>query len=216
MEIIRDIPQGSDEWFALRIGSLGGSSISKAVAKGEGKTRKQLLYDMVGEILANQKKEHFKSKPMEDGITFEDDARNLYVFKKDCEVDQISMFKDGPHKHYSPDGVIGDTGLLEIKCVIPSTYVEAKITGVVPTDYRRQIQWGLAVSEMEWCDYVVYCPAIGELIIQRLVRDEKEIQILKAGADDFITDMLRMYKAVLGDPGNMLSPEQENMDDIPI
>jgi len=201
MEIIKDIPQGSDEWMKMRIGSIGGSSISPAVAKGEGKMRKSLLYTMVGEMLSGQKKETFKSKEMENGLTFEDDGRTLYSFMTDTEVEQIAMFRDGPNKHASPDGVVGDDGLIEIKTVIPSTFVEYKNTGVIPTDYRRQIQWTLHISGRKWCDYVVHCPAIKEIaavVITRVWRDEKEIYILNDGADMFIEEMLEMYKKITG------------------
>jgi hypothetical protein len=105
METITSFNQGDTEWHKARIGSLGGSSIGKAVAKGEGKVRKQLLYDMVGEILAGEKKETFKTVYMEEGIKYEGEARDLYAFKFDIEVEEIAMFRDGPHKHASPDGI---------------------------------------------------------------------------------------------------------------
>ena len=197
--IIHNCVQGSDEWMTLRIGSIGGSSISKVMAKGEGKTRKALLYDMVGEMLAGCKKERFVSGPMKDGIEYEDEARNLYSFMTDNEVEQIGFFKEGPHKHYSPDGCAGESGIIEIKTVIPSTFVEYKYTGKIPTDYRRQMQWGLYISGRAWCDYVVYAPAVKSgvpLIVRRLERDEKEIAELDAGADEFIEEMLKVYEAV--------------------
>ena len=201
MEIITEIPQGSDDWFQLRIGSIGGSSISSAVAKGEGKVRLGLMYDMVGEMLSGQKKESYKSKPMEDGLTFEDDARTLYSFMTDSGVHQIAMFRDGQHKHYSPDGCVGDDGLIEIKTVIPSTFVEFKATGTIPTDYKRQMHWGLHISGRKWCDYVIYSPAIKEISaieITRIWRDPKEIYVLNDGADMFIEEMLTLYTKITG------------------
>lgn len=195
MEIITSFAQGDPEWLKARIGSIGGSSISKAVAKGEGKIRKQLLYDMVGEILSGEKKEGYRDKNMEAGLEYEDEARSLYAFRNDVEVEQIAMFKDGPHKHASPDGLIGGDGTIEIKTVIPSVYVESKLTGKIPTQYRKQIMWGLKRSLRGWCDYTVYCPYVKEidpLLVIRLERDEKEIVELEAGADEFIAEMLSM------------------------
>jgi len=196
---IHNCVQGSDEWHNLRIGSIGGSGISKVMAKGEGKTRKQLLYDMVGEMLSGRKKDGFVSGPMKDGVLFEDEARNLYSFMTDAEVVQIGFFQGKPHTHFSPDGCVGDNGIIEIKTVIPSTFVEYKLSGKIPADYRRQMQWGLHISGREWCDYVVYSPAVKNtvpLIVRRLDRDEKEIAEMDSEADEFIKDMLRVYEAV--------------------
>ena len=197
MNIITDCIQGDPAWLALRIGSIGGSSISKAVAKGEGKMRKQLLYDMVGEILSGEKKDSFKTFHMEEGLKYEDEARSLYAFRDDVQVEQIAMFKDGPHKHASPDGCVGVAGMIEIKTVIPSVFVEGKLTGKIPTAYRKQIQWGLKRSGRSWCDYVVYCPYVKDidpLLVIRLRRDEKEIAELEVGADEFIAEMLEMVE----------------------
>ena len=162
----------------MRIGSIGGSSIGKAVAKGEGKVRKQLLYDMTGEILSGEKKEAFRTIHMEEGLKYEDEARSLYAFRMDVEVEQVAMYKDGPYKHTSPDGIVGADGMIEIKTVIPSVYVESKLTGKIPTAYRKQMMWGLKRSGRVWCDYSVFCPYVKEidpLMVIRVQRDEKEI-----------------------------------------
>jgi putative phage-type endonuclease len=197
MEIINNYNQGDPEWHKARIGSIGGSSIGKAVAKGEGKVRKQLLYDMVGEILSGEKKDGYRNSYMEEGLKYEDEARSLYAFQAGVEVAQIAMFRDGPHKHSSPDGVIGTDGMIEIKTVIPSVFVEAKLTGKITTQYRKQMLWGLRRSGRSWVDYAVYCPYVKDidpLLIIRLERDEKEIAELENGADEFISEMLEMVE----------------------
>ena len=93
METYRDIDQGSLEWMALRIGSIGGSSIGKAVAGGQGKVKTQLLYDMVGEILAGEKKTGYSNHDMQIGIEMEPKARNLYEFLNDVEVEVVALVK---------------------------------------------------------------------------------------------------------------------------
>jgi hypothetical protein len=196
MEVITSMDQGSLDWHLLRIGSLGGSRIAKAVAEGKDRrTRTQLLYDMVGEILEGEIKQGWQSKEMEAGLAYEDEARAAYCFHMDCEVTQIAMFKDGPNRHYSPDGVVGENGLIEIKTVIPSTFVAVKDTGKVDTGYRKQMQWGLRISGREWVDYAVYCPHVKDispLYVSRQYRDEKEIAELEEGAGWFIGDMLEL------------------------
>jgi len=196
IEII-DISQGSPEWNTLRIGSIGGSSISKAVAKGQGKTRKQLMYNMVGEILSSEKKQGYMSHEMAEGIKYEPKARAYYSMVYGVVVREIALIKDGAHKHVSPDGLVGGDGMVEIKTAIPSVFVETKDTGKIATDRRRQIQWSLKRAQRQWCDYVMYCPYLKEgvesMIVIRVDRDEKEIEFLEAGADEFIDEMVGLF-----------------------
>ena len=201
MEIYRDIIQGSPEWNALRIGSIGGSSISKAVAGGQGKTRIQLMYDLVGEILSGQKKEGYVSQDMLAGIENEAKARDLYSSIYDVEIEQIGLIKYSEFKHYSPDGLISPVGMAEIKYAIPSVFVETKATGKIATDRRRQMQYGMGVCNREWCDYIMYCPAVEKtvdpLFVIHVQRDEKEIEWLNAECDKFINDMKSLLLTIM-------------------
>jgi hypothetical protein len=149
--------------------------------------------------LSGEKKQTYQDYHMAEGIKYEPEARNLYAFRTDSEVEEIAMFRDGPHKHASPDGVIGIEGMIEIKTVIPSVFVESKLTGNIPTNYRKQMQWGLHISGRKWCDYVIFCPYVKDvdpLLITRLTRNEKEIEELNSGADNFISEMLSMVEAM--------------------
>ena len=92
MEII-ECDQLSEEWYSARIGSIGGSSISAVVAKGEGKMRKSLLYRLIGEILSGVKYEGYSNADMQRGIEQEPDARNMYEFITSNEVKQIGLVK---------------------------------------------------------------------------------------------------------------------------
>jgi len=201
MEIIDTIDQLSPEWMALRIGSIGGSSISKAVAKGEGKVRKGLMYALVGELMSGKKKQQKPTDDMKAGIEYEPTARTFYEFNRDVEVRQIAIIKDGPHKHVSPDGLVGTDGGVEIKIAIPSVFVETKVTRKIATDRRKQCQWTLRRANLTWIDYVMYCPYLKDdifpMFTMRLERDEKEIATLEVGADEFIEEMLEMWKEAL-------------------
>jgi hypothetical protein len=92
MEII-DIPQGSDEWFTQRLGSIGGSSIASVVAGGQGKTRKTLMYRLIGEILSGVKYDGYQNADMIRGLEQEPDARNLYEFITGNEVKEVGLVK---------------------------------------------------------------------------------------------------------------------------
>ena len=105
------------------------------------------------------------------------------------------------HKHYSPDGLVGDNGMIEIKSVIPSVQVETILSGKVPAAYRKQIQWGLHICERQWCDFISYSPLIScqPIFIIRVERDENLIAELDEGADKFIEEMLLIVKQIKGD-----------------
>jgi len=92
MEIV-DYDQLSDEWFKARIGSIGGSSIASAVAKGQGKTRKTLMYRLAGEILSGVKYEGYQNADMQRGIEQEPDARSMYEFITGNEVKEVGLVK---------------------------------------------------------------------------------------------------------------------------
>ena len=202
MEINRDIQQRTPKWDAARIFSIGGSSISKAVAAGKGKTRNQLLYDFVGEVLSGEKKPlGFSRKWIEDGNKFEADGLELYEFLNDVQLDRVGIVTHSEHKHFSPDSLCGDDGLIELKTVIPSTFVERVDTGNVPTDHRRQCQWGMFICERKWAKYILYCPAVKKkrepLHVIHIKRDEKEIRWLNDECNKFIVEMKSLLLKVM-------------------
>ena len=190
MEIINCV-QGSPEWFAARIGSIGGSSIASVVAGGQGKMRKSLLYRLAGEILSGVKYEGYKNADMDRGIEQETDARNVYAMEREIEVQQIGLVKMDEFTHYSPDGLVGDDGLIEIKCVIPSVHIETIDTEKIDGGYIKQIQWGLFITQRQYCDFISWSPLVTDypIWIKRVERDEKVIKDLNDGADKFIDEL---------------------------
>ena len=197
---ILDMPQGSDEWYAERIGSIGGSSIASVVAGGQGKMRKNLMYRLAGEILSGAKYDGFKNEHMERGTEQEAEARDMYEFITGNEVAQVGLVKLTDHKHESPDGLVGEDGKIEIKCVIPSVHVETIISDKVPSGYNKQIQWGMFICERQWCDFVSYSPLITSrpIWIKRVERNEKLIKELDTGADTFIKEMWVIIDTIMG------------------
>ena len=190
MEIINCV-QGSPEWFAARIGSIGGSSIASVVAGGQGKMRKSLLYRLAGEILSGVKYEGYKNADMDRGIEQETDARNVYAMEREIEVQQIGLVKMDEFTHYSPDGLVGDDGLIEIKCVIPSVHIETIDTDKIDGGYLKQINWGLFITQRQYCDFISWSPLVTDypVWIKRVYRDEKLIKELNEGADKFIDEL---------------------------
>lgn len=198
MEIYRDIIQGSPEWFALRIGSIGGSSIADVVARGQGKTRNNLLYRLAGEILSGVKYEGYRNADIDRGLEQESEARQLYELVTGNTVEQVGLIKESDHTHDSPDGLVDTDGMIEIKCVIPSVHVETILQNDIPAAYRKQVQWGLSVCDRQWVDFVSYSPLIIDhpILIIRRGRDEKMIKELRDGAEKFLGELATIIRKV--------------------
>ena len=109
MEIIRDCEQLSDRWFSLRIGSVGGSSIKDLMAKGQGKSRKKLKYQLAEEILTGIKHKGYVSKAMEEGTRREPESRKDFCLYTALDVEEVALIKGRlPGTHCSPDGLTSD------------------------------------------------------------------------------------------------------------
>lgn len=192
------IEQGSDEWFKARLGSIGGSSIAAAVAGGTGATRQTLMYKLAGQILSGVWEDGYKSEAMIQGTVREPEARTLYELIQGVEVEQVGLVKDHQHKHVSPDGLVGHNGMIEIKSPQIPSHIATLDKQAVPSQYVKQIHWGLQRAEREWVDYTSYCPEITSkpIFIKRYYRDEKLIKKLEEGADQFIVEMLELVERV--------------------
>lgn len=198
MEIFKDIIQGSPEWDALRIGSIGGSSVADVVAGGQGKTRKNLLYRMAGEILSGVKYEGYRNAHMDRGIEQETEARELYQLVTGNLVEQVGLVRENEHIHCSPDGLIGDNSILEIKCVIPSVHIETILADEIPAEYRKQCQWSLSVCQRTRVHFVSYSPlvSVNPIWIIRRGRDEALIRELREGVGKFLIDLAMIVKKI--------------------
>lgn len=186
MNIITDIEQGSEEWLALRLGKVTASRFSDAMSKGRGsapsKTRQSYMYQLAAEILTGQPEDSYSNKYMEWGNECEPQARSMYEFDTGHEVQQVAFIEHDEYIGVSPDGLIGDNGLLEIKCPKTTTQIERYLKGGFPATYKAQVQGQLWVSKREWCDFVSFDPRINgdaSYFKIRVERDEEYIDSLK-------------------------------------
>lgn len=196
MEII-ECEQGSPEWFKHRLGSIGGSSISSVMAKGQGKMRKNLMYRLAGEILSGQNYEGYSNAHMERGLELEDEARNVYSAVSGNEVRQVGLAVRDKYRHYSPDGLINN-GIIEVKCTIPSVHIDIIIQNEIPPEYRKQCQWGLSICEVEEIDFISYSPTVIDKPIWIISRpkDQKLIKEMHEEASKFLFEMAMLIKKV--------------------
>jgi putative phage-type endonuclease len=192
------LEQGSDEWKAARIGHVSASNAAAVMSKTkEGKessTRKAYKIKLVAERLTGQAQETYKNAAMEWGNEQEPYARMAYEAMQNVFVEKTGFWKH-PNKKWigvSPDGLVGDDGLIEIKCPNTTTHLEYIWDGVVPTEYRKQIQMQLWVTGRQWCDFVSYDPRLpvkNQLFVKRCMRDEDLILEMENEVTKFLGEI---------------------------
>jgi putative phage-type endonuclease len=214
-----DIEQGSDEWHAIRRGVITASAIAKLLT-GTGKpanndTSRAQLYQLLAERITGESEASFYNDDMARGHLLEPFARDLYAanYAPVQECGFISRQLSGVVIGYSPDGLVGDDGLIEIKSPRPKTHLKSLLTNQVPGEYVPQVQTGLAVSGRAWCDFISYAPGL-PLFVRRVERDEQLIaQIIAAAqaAEEHLAGMLVIYEDLAAQyPATKpIQPEQE-------
>lgn len=195
-----DVEQGTPEWKAARAGMPTASMFKDALAKGEGKTRRTYMLKLIGERLTGELSEGYSNGHMERGTEMEPEARDAYAWHADVEPVPVGFVVNdglidlGP-VGCSPDNMIGEAGLLEIKTKLPHIQCEVLLKGEVPTEHLKQIHGAIWVCEREWCDFVSYWPGL-PTFIKRVYRDEKVITELKTGLTDFYVEMLELERQI--------------------
>lgn len=178
-----EIEQGTDEWHALRRGLITASTIdSLLTATGKpanNETSRRALYRLLAERITNRSDPSFYSDDMARGHLLEPYARDLYAahYGEVQECGFITAHLGGVVIGYSPDGLVGADGLIEIKSPRMATHIKSLLTNQVPSEYISQVQTGLAVADRQWCDFISYCPGL-PLFVKRCVRDEPYISAL--------------------------------------
>jgi len=191
VQIIKGIDQGSEEWLKLRLGVATASNFDKIITPtGKESTQfEKYALELATQTLVSEPDSSYKNEAMQRGNALEPLARQLYQENTLNFVEEITMFKsDRGDFGYSPDGLIGEDGLLEIKCPLATTHLKYLIDNKLPSEYIPQVQGGLLVSGRKWCDFVSYHPNFKErnMLIIRVERDEDFISKLKEGIDKTI------------------------------
>ena len=192
-----EIIQGSPEWFAVRSGKVTASRVADVLSKGrdgESASRKNYKADLVVERLTQQKTAGFSSSAMQWGVDTEPQARAAYEVTTCDFVEQIA-FVDHPsivNFGCSPDGLVGDEGLIEIKCPNTATHLDYLEADAPPKKYFIQMQSQMAVTGRKWCDFVSFDPRLPdglELFIVRVNRDDKYIKIMEDEVSKFLQEI---------------------------
>jgi putative phage-type endonuclease len=195
--MIEMMDQGSDEWFAARIGKVTASRVADVIAKtktGFSASRENYMAQLVCERLTGQKADGFTNSAMQWGTETEPLARAAYESLKDVLVDEVGFV---PHPSIimagaSPDGLVGDDGLLEIKCPNTATHIETLLSQTVPGKYNTQMQFQMACTDRGWCDFVSFdnrLPEELQLFVKRIPRDNMYIRLMEDEIVKFLNEL---------------------------
>lgn len=191
------IEQGSKEWLAARCGLVTASRINDVMAKiktGEAATRRNYRAQVVAERMTGKPTETFTNGAMQWGTETEPFARAAYEVSHSVFVDQVGLILHPEIKFSgaSPDGLVGDDGLIEIKCPNTATHIGYAIAGAVPSDYQNQMLWQMECTGRAWCDFVSFDPRMPDemqLFCVRFMRDQKRIDEIKAEVIKFLGEV---------------------------
>ena len=193
--------QGSDEWYAARLGKVTASRAADVLTKKGSAARSNLSAQLVLERITKTKAESFQSPSMQWGIDQEPTAKLFYEASRDVLVESVG-FVQHPSIEYagaSPDGLVGANGLVEIKCPNTATMIDIILTKKIPTNHITQMQMQMACTQRDWCDYVVFDPRMppkAKLFIKRINRDKVFIDLMEKEIILFLKDVESNYQSI--------------------
>lgn len=193
-----DLVQGSDEWRSYRAGRLTASCVADALATtktGWGASRANLMATMIAERLTGAPADSYTNTAMQWGTEKEPEARAVYEFMHSVTVEQVG-FVDHPTIEMagcSPDGLVGNDGLVEIKCPNTATHIDTLLGQKIPQKYEHQMQFQMACTGRKWCDFVSFDPRMPgdmQFFVKRLSRlEDDRMADFEKQIRDFLTEL---------------------------
>lgn len=200
------IEQGSEEWFNARLGKITSSRVSDVMAKtrsGYGASRKNYMMELLCQRLTGRREEGFTSAAMQRGIDLEPLARSAYELH--CgEIVQETGFVIHPHYNdigASPDGLVGDFGLVEIKCPNTAQHVSCIQSGEPDSKYWWQMQCQMFCTDRKWCDFASFddrMPEELQIFVCRVERDDQAISEMLDECLEFIGELNKLEGEMRG------------------
>ena len=199
------LEQGTDEWKMARLGHVSASNLDAVMAKvktGESKTRLDYKIRVATEQITNAIQDSYSNQYMEWGIEQEPFARMAYEACTESFVEKTGFWKHPDIKWFgcSPDGLVGDDGLIEIKCPKSTTHVKYLLDNKLPDDYYWQVHGQMLVTGRKWVDFISFDPRMPEhkqLFITRVNRDEEIMAQLKVAVIGFLSEVDEMIQRIL-------------------
>lgn len=202
--------QRTDEWFAARLGKVTASRVADIIAKtksGYSTSRANYMAELVAERLSGKKGDSYSNSAMQWGVDQEPNARAAYESMKGVLVQEVGFTPHPtiPNSGASPDGLVDDVGLIEIKCPFTATHIDFLTTEVIPEKYLTQMQWQMACTGRLWCDFASYDPRLPErmqLKVKRVPRDPMMVSHLETEVSQFLFELnakVAKLKSIYGD-----------------
>ena len=183
-----ECPQGEKQWFIERLGKPSSSRFGEILTPTglPSKQAKKYMMELSGERLIGYKPQSYQNINMLRGSEMENEARQFYEMINNVEVRQIGCCFPDERRLWvsSPDGLVGDDGLIEIKCPTLPVAVEYLLAHKIPTKYIPQCQGQLLVTGRKWVDFLSYYPGLPPLIL-KVERNDKFCAALKVELESF-------------------------------
>ena len=191
--------QGTEEWLSARRGRITASRMSAIMAKGRNgapsATRAACMGELIAEYLTGSSPETYTNADMQRGTDLEPAARSAYEVATGQMVREVGLVLHQKNERFgaSPDGVVGEEGLLEIKCPRTHVHIAYTLSGKPPSEYLPQMAWQAACCGRKWVDFASYDPNMPErlqLFIVRYEPTQEYMAELEAEAEAFLVEMM--------------------------
>ena len=198
--------QRTDDWFAARCGRITASRLADVMAKtksGYSASRKNYMMELICQRLTGKCEPGFTSGPMMRGTELEPLAREMYVLNQfDAEVTEVGFIPHPTIEWFgaSPDGLVNDDGLIEIKCPNTATHIETMRTGKPKREYILQMHAQMMCTGRNWCDFVSFDNRLPEDLSYfetRIHRDATLVQEIESEISDFLSDLDKEIASIM-------------------
>ena len=190
---IYNFEQRTEEWYACRRGKMTASNASIILANGKG--LETYIYSLMADYYSIAEKVNYTNPDIERGILLEPEARIEFEFYTGLNVEEVGFVELDEYCGVSPDGLIGDDGLIEIKCPKDDIYFRLLLNDNIKPEYIAQMQMQMFVTERQYCYFVSYNPNFEKtLYIKKINRDEEMIVKIQAGLD-YGTKLIKEIKS---------------------
>ena len=184
--------QGTPEWLSERAGKVTASMVSNVLMKPETAGFRDYQAQLVAEILTGKPQgSDYTNAAMQFGTETEPLARSAYEVHTGMTVTEVGLCQHPTISRAgaSPDGLVGEFGLVEIKCPKVATHLAYLIADAVPAGYKNQMMWQMACTGRQWCDFVSFRPDLPEhlqMFLIRFNRDPARIIVLETAVIAFL------------------------------
>lgn len=206
--VLPSLVQGSDQWLEQRRGMVTASVVGQLITPSTVKPAsndksRALVAQLVAERITGWVDPVYVSDDMLRGHEDEPRAVATYEEWKNVTVDAVGfMIRELTHDGrtfrigYSPDGLVGDDGLVEVKSPRAKKHLTTILFGGVPPEHMAQLQAGLLVSGRKWVDYLSYCGGM-PMLVRRVEPDQRWAEAIIAAVAQFeetAADMVAAYQ----------------------